>query len=301
VNADLKSYLHFLKLEKNSSPNTIESYRRDLERFLSYLDDAGIGSPAGAGEETIGRFVKLLGELGLSARSVSRNVTAIKMFYRFLVAEKAVDVDPTGRLDLPKLSRPLPDVLDPGEVEAILSQPDVSAPLGVRDRAILETLYATGIRVSELVTLTQANVFPDEHFIRVTGKGSKERIVPIGRAALEWIGRLGRALPEREGDADLEDGRLDDRPDLHAEIGDREGSAPAHLPAFVRDPPPRRGGGPALRPGDARAREHLDHADLHPHRPGVPAGSPPDIPSPRLSDPEPPPARPRSRSMHPQR
>jgi integrase/recombinase XerD len=189
VNADLKSYLHFLKLEKNSSPNTIESYRRDLERFLSYLDDAGIGSPAGAGEETIGRFVKLLGELGLSARSVSRNVTAIKMFYRFLVAEKAVDVDPTGRLDLPKLSRPLPDVLDPGEVEAILSQPDVSAPLGVRDRAILETLYATGIRVSELVTLTQANVFPDEHFIRVTGKGSKERIVPIGRAALEWIGR----------------------------------------------------------------------------------------------------------------
>jgi integrase/recombinase XerD len=189
VNADLKSYLHFLKLEKNSSPNTIESYRRDLERFLSYLDDAGIGSPAGAGEETIGRFVKLLGELGLSARSVSRNVTAIKMFYRFLVAEKAVDVDPTGRLDLPKLSRPLPDVLDPGEVEAILSQPDVSAPLGVRDRAILETLYATGIRVSELVTLTQANVFPDEHFIRVTGKGSKERIVPIGRSALEWIGR----------------------------------------------------------------------------------------------------------------
>jgi integrase/recombinase XerD len=189
MNADLKAYLHFLELEKNSSANTVDSYRRDLERFLSYLSDGGIDSPAGAGEEAIARFVKLLGELGLSPRSVSRNITAIKMFYRFLVAEKAVDADPTGRLDLPKLPRPLPDVLDPGEVESILNQPDVSQPLGVRDRAILETLYATGIRVSELVTLRQANVFPAEQFIRVTGKGSKERIVPIGRSALEWIAR----------------------------------------------------------------------------------------------------------------
>jgi integrase/recombinase XerD len=189
LNPDLKAYLHFLELEKNSSANTVDSYRRDLERFLSYLADGGIDSPAGAGEEAIARFVKLLGELGLSPRSVSRNVTAIKMFYRFLVAEKAVDADPTGRLDLPKLPRPLPDVLDPGEVESILSQPDVSQPLGVRDRAILETLYATGIRVSELVSLRQANVFPTDQFIRVTGKGSKERIVPIGRSALEWIGR----------------------------------------------------------------------------------------------------------------
>jgi integrase/recombinase XerD len=189
VNADLKSYLHFLELEKNSSANTVESYRRDLERFLSYLADAGIDSPDGAGEETIERFVKLLGELGLSPRSVSRNITAIKMFYRFLVAEKSAGADPTGRLDLPKLPRPLPDVLDPGEVESILNQPDVSEPLGVRDRAILETLYATGIRVSELVSLRQANVFPGEQFIRVTGKGAKERIVPIGRSALGWIER----------------------------------------------------------------------------------------------------------------
>ena len=189
MNPDLKQYLHFLKLEKNSSANTIDSYRRDLERFLSYLADAGIASPADAGEEAVGRFVKLLGELGLSPRSVSRNVTALKMFYRFLAAENALGADPTGRIDLPKLPRSLPDVLDPAEVEAIINQPDVSTPLGVRDRAILETLYATGIRVSELVTLRQSNVFPGEQFIRVTGKGSKERIVPIGRSALEWIER----------------------------------------------------------------------------------------------------------------
>ncbi len=189
MNPALRNYVHFLRLEKNSSVNTVDSYRRDLERFLSYLEDSGIASAAGAREEHVSRFVKLLSELGLSPRSVSRNVTAIRMFYRFLVAEKEVMVDPTQNLDLPKLSRILPDVLNPSEIEAILRQPDTAAPLGIRDRAILETLYATGTRVSELVSLTQSNVFPDEQFIRVMGKGSKERIVPIGRSALEWIGR----------------------------------------------------------------------------------------------------------------
>ncbi len=187
MNAALRSYLHFLRLEKNSSANTVDSYRRDIERFLSYLGDAGVVTPGEAGEEKVARFVKLLGELGLSPRSVSRNVTAIKMFYRFLVAEKEVTADPTQNLDLPKLSKTLPDVLNPAEIESILRQPDVRAPLGIRDRAILETLYATGIRVSELVSLTQANVFHDDRFVRVTGKGSKERIVPIGRSALGWI------------------------------------------------------------------------------------------------------------------
>ncbi len=189
MNPALRTYLHFLRLEKNSSANTVDSYRRDLERFLSYLDDAGVASAAGAREEHVARFVKLLGELGLSPRSVSRNVTAIRMFYRFLLAEKELTVDPTTNLDLPKLSTMLPDVLNPAEIESILRQPDTSAPLGIRDRAILETLYATGTRVSELVSLTQSNVFPDEQFVRVTGKGSKERIVPIGRSALEWIAR----------------------------------------------------------------------------------------------------------------
>ncbi len=189
MNPALRNYLHFLRLEKNSSANTVDSYRRDLERFLSFLDDAGIASPGDAGEERVARFVKLLGELGLAPRSISRNVTAIKMFYRFLVAEKEVSVDPTQNLDLPKLSRTLPEVLNPAEIESILAQPDAASPLGIRDRAILETLYATGIRVSELVTLTQANVFHDDRFVRVTGKGSKERIVPIGRSALDWITR----------------------------------------------------------------------------------------------------------------
>jgi integrase/recombinase XerD len=196
VSPALRGYIHFLRLEKNSSPNTVESYARDLGRFLSYLEDAGIDTPSAAGEAAVARFVKLLGELGLSPRSVSRNVTAIKMFYRYLVSGGEADADPTQNLDLPKLPRTLPDVLDPAEIDEILRQPDVATPLGIRDRAILETLYATGIRVSELVTLTRSNVVAGEQYIRVTGKGSKERIVPIGRSALKWIARyLERTRP----------------------------------------------------------------------------------------------------------
>src|SRR3972149_5424936 len=197
MNPGLRSYLHFLELEKNASPNTVDSYRRDLERFLSYLGDAGIGSPAGADEETVSRFVRLLGELGLSPRSVSRNLTALKMFYRFLVAEKETETDPTRHLDAPRLGKTLPDVLNPGEIEAIITQPDVSEPLGLRARADLETLYATGIRVTELTSLKKQNVFAAEQFVRVMGKGSKERIVPIGRSALEWIARYSGEVRPR--------------------------------------------------------------------------------------------------------
>jgi len=200
LNARLRSYVHFLRLEKNASPNTVESYRRDLERFLSFLDDAGIESPEEAGEETVSRFIRLLGELGLSARSVSRNLTAIRMFYRFLISEKEASTDPTRNLDAPRLARTLPDVLNPGEIGAIIGQPDAAEPLGLRDRAILETLYATGIRVTELTTLKKQNVFPDEQFVRVMGKGSKERIVPIGRSALGWIARyLAEVRPQLTG------------------------------------------------------------------------------------------------------
>jgi len=189
MNQRLRSYLHFLRLEKNASPNTVDSYGRDLERYLSFLEDAGVTSPERADEETVSRFLRLLAELGLSPRSVSRNLTAVRMFYRFLLSEKEATTDPTRHLDAPRLGRTLPDVLDPEEIGAVIGQPDVTARLGLRDRAILETLYATGIRVTELVTLKQQNVFPDEQFIRVMGKGSKERIVPIGRSALGWIAR----------------------------------------------------------------------------------------------------------------
>lgn len=185
----LRSYIHFLEIEKGSSNNTIAAYKLDLKRYLGFLEARGITAAEGVHEEDISRFVAALYDVGLAGRSISRNLSAIKMFHRFLTGEGLTVNDPTQNLETPKLPRTLPDVLDPDEIGSILEVVNTSEPLGVRDRAILETMYATGIRVSELITLKQSNVSGEAGIIRVFGKGSKERLVPIGRPALEWIGR----------------------------------------------------------------------------------------------------------------
>lgn len=189
MNDHFRSYIHYLKLEKNAAPNTVSSYTIDLRRYLRHLENRSVHSLKQVREEEITRFLADLHDLGLSARSVSRNLSAIKMFHKFLFGEGLLQHDPTQNIDAPKLSRQLPDVLNQDEVDAILRQPNVATRLGVRDKAILETMYATGIRVSELVTLKMSNIDAGETFIRVLGKGSKERLVPIGRSALKWIAR----------------------------------------------------------------------------------------------------------------
>ncbi len=187
MNEDLRSYLHFLEIERNASANTIASYRIDLSRYLGFLESEAKVSPREVPERKISLYLGRLARLGLSARSIARNLSSIKMFHRFLIAEKVAAGDPAENIEAPKLPRMLPDVLDHHEVEAILEQTNVARPLGLRDRAILETLYATGIRVSELTGLKRSHVYPEEGIIRVFGKGSKERYVPIGRVALKWI------------------------------------------------------------------------------------------------------------------
>lgn len=188
MNDSLRSYLHYLEIERNASGNTIAAYRLDLSRYIAAVEEKGIVFPSGVTERWISGYLGLLSRLGLTARSIARNLSSIKMFHRFLVAEKMAASDPTENLDAPKLSRMLPDVLDLEEVNAMLSQPDVHRLLGIRDRAILETLYATGIRVSELTGLKKSQVYSSEGVIRVLGKGSKERFIPIGKSALQWIG-----------------------------------------------------------------------------------------------------------------
>jgi integrase/recombinase XerD len=185
----LRSYLHYLRVEKSVSQNTIAAYESDLERYQGFLEGRRVVSPRDILPAAISEFLASLYDVGLSSRSVTRNFSAIRGFHRFLVAEGVVQTDPTEILDAPKLSRPLPPVLTREEVDRILKAPDTGDPLGIRDRAILETMYATGVRVSELITLTQTNVLPDPGIVRVFGKGSKERLVPIGRSALEWISR----------------------------------------------------------------------------------------------------------------
>ncbi len=185
----LRSYLHFLELEKNASANTISSYKIDLARYLDYLETKGIILPNKIKEKDIAAFLGLLRELGLSPSTVSRNLSSIKMFHKFLVGEGVSKMNPAENIETPKLSKTLPDVLNQDEIEAILNQPNPVEPLAIRDKAILETLYATGMRVTEAITLKQSNVYKDEGIVRVFGKGSKERLVPIGKSALKWIAK----------------------------------------------------------------------------------------------------------------
>ncbi len=188
-----KSYLIF---EQNLTENSIDAYTRDVKRFLEYLKTTGVESPLQAEPHHIQRLVQLLSKMGLSAGSVARNLSSIRGFYQFLIAENLMDYDPTETVDRPKLARRLPSVLTYDEIRKILSLPDVKNYLGLRDRAMLETLYACGLRISELLTLTIREIHPRENFVRVFGKGRKERLVPISDTALKWIKRyLDRSRP----------------------------------------------------------------------------------------------------------
>ncbi len=181
------SYLNFLRLERGLSANTIASYRFDLARYRDFLSSRSCDDARLVTLDHVSGFLQQLHEQGLAPRTNSRMLSAVRGLHRFLITEGIAESDPTELIDGPRKSRDLPDVLSIPEVEAILAQPNTLEPLGVRDRAILETLYACGLRVSELLGLRQSDLMLEEEIIRVMGKGSKERIVPIGRSALQWI------------------------------------------------------------------------------------------------------------------
>lgn len=183
----LRSYIHFLTLEKNVSDNTIASYKHNISRYINFLESKNIHSPGNISEEIVSDFIKSLSKLLLSPKSISQNISAIKSFHKFLIGDGIAKNDPTQNISTPKLPKNLPEVLNIEEIELILKQPDTSEPLGMRDRAVLETLYATGMRVSELTNLKQNDIIFETGIVRVFGKGSKERIVPIGNSAIEWI------------------------------------------------------------------------------------------------------------------
>ncbi len=197
MNEHCQDYLRFLALEKNASRNTIASYRLDIQRYLAFLERRNVRSVRAIRQSHAAEFLASLREQGLSARSVTRALSAIKGFHRFLLTDGVAKADPTEVLDAPRLQRSLPDVLTQHEVEAILDRASEREGdrknLWLRDRAVLETMYACGLRVSEVIGLKQHNVLPDEGLVRVFGKGSKERVVPIGGSALRWIERYRRA------------------------------------------------------------------------------------------------------------
>lgn len=183
----VEEFLDYLVVERGMARNTLIAYRHDIERYVGYLQRQGITNPNEVHPATVNAFLQQLAGVGLCASSVARNLSAIRMFHRFLVAEELATSDPTSATQLPKRAQLLPTVLDVVEVERLLAQPDASTPLGIRDRALLEFLYATGVRVSEVVTVALGDLLTDDEIVRVFGKGAKERIVPIGAQALYWV------------------------------------------------------------------------------------------------------------------
>ncbi len=185
----IEDYMHFLTVEKGLSKNTIDSYKRDLKSYSLYIKNVeGMEGWNEVSRVNIVQFLGHLGDQGKSSKTVARHVASIRSFHQFLLREKAVEQDPTVHLETPRTERKLPKILSLSEVEALLEAPDASTPLGMRDKAMLELLYATGIRVSELIGMKLDDLHLNMGFIRCIGKGNKERIIPIGQTAMNVLG-----------------------------------------------------------------------------------------------------------------
>jgi len=184
----------FLALEQGASVQTSHAYKLDIARFVTYVSVKGASSPTNVGVRMLREYVYHLKDLGLSAASIRRNVSAVRTYFKFLVGEGHVVRDPSERLETPKRWRTLPEVLGVEEVEKLLAAPSLDEPLAFRDRAMLELAYGAGLRVSEWISLSVRDVMLQDHLVRVFGKGAKERLVPIGRRAIAAIAVYLREL-----------------------------------------------------------------------------------------------------------
>jgi integrase/recombinase XerD len=180
----LRAFADFLTLEQGASPRTGEAYQRDVARLSQFAIGRGAPGPVDITARLLRDYVYHLKDLGLSPASIRRNVSALRTYFRFLLADGIVVRDPTERLETPKRWRTLPDVLTQAEVDLLLATPSLDDPLYFRDRALLELAYGAGLRVSEWITLAVRDIMLEEGLLRIFGKGSKERLVPIGRQAI---------------------------------------------------------------------------------------------------------------------
>ena len=183
----LDPFLHYLAVEKGLARNTLEAYSRDLNAYLVFLEEEGIVSLSETTTLTVMAFIQRLKKRGLSTRSTTRALVALRGLYRYLAQEGYLEANPLEDMELPRLSPTLPHVLTVPDIERLLAQPDVENPRGIRDGAMLELLYATGMRVSELVELPTSGPNLEVGFVTVRGKGNKERIVPIGEVAMDRV------------------------------------------------------------------------------------------------------------------
>jgi len=185
----LERFLHYLTVEKGLSENTISAYHHDLMRVFTYFQERGVLDLSRVDAALLRSFSIGLKRKGLSARTLARNQVALRTFFRFLVLEGILEGNPAEEFETPRMVKTLPEILTPFEVERLLDQPNPNLPLGLRDRAMIEILYATGMRVSELVHLPLHQVHLEGGYALIYGKGSKERIVPLSQEAVRWITR----------------------------------------------------------------------------------------------------------------
>ena len=185
----IDKFVDYLLLEKGLADNTLHAYRRDIDRYASLLASQETDRLANISQREVASLLQLLAEFGLQASSVARNLTAIRMFHRFLLDEGLMELDPTEHISPPKANRKLPHALSISEIERLLEGPDLDTPLGIRDRALLEMMYGAGLRVSEVLALEISNLMFELGVVRVIGKGNRERIVPIGNQAMQWVNR----------------------------------------------------------------------------------------------------------------
>lgn len=184
----IKGFKSWLQLEKSHSTHTIEAYLRDVQKFTAYLQAEGLSlAPASVELTHLEGFMKAITELGFDAPSQARIISGLRSFFKYLLVEDVVKNNPTELLSSPKWQRKLPDTLSVEEINLLINTIDLSTPEGMRNRAMLETLYSSGLRVSELVSLKISDLFLDVEFIKVLGKGNKERLVPIGSQAIKYI------------------------------------------------------------------------------------------------------------------
>lgn len=187
-NSTIKGFKAYLMLERSLSENSVEAYLRDIGKLRDMIEEEELGlSPEQVDLELLQRFVTQLYDKELNDRSQARTISGIRAFYRFMLMEDMIDTDPTQLLEAPKLSRKLPDTLSYDEIMKLIAAIDLSTPEGTRNKAMLETLYSCGLRVTELIELRISNLHFDVEFIRVIGKGDKERLIPIGDDAIKYI------------------------------------------------------------------------------------------------------------------
>ncbi|GAC1302351.1 MAG: site-specific tyrosine recombinase XerD [Mucilaginibacter sp.] len=204
----IKGFQAYLKLERSLSENSIEAYTRDIEKLYQFSDIQVIKLyPENITLAHLRQFIVWASELGMIPSSQARILSGIKAFYKYLLMEDMIKIDPSELLESPKIQRKLPDTLSISDINKVIDAIDVSKPEGARNKAILEVLYGCGLRVSELTELKLSNLYLDIEFIKVTGKGSKERLVPIGGSAIKalkiWIDNIRVHIPIKKGEEDL--------------------------------------------------------------------------------------------------